>query len=125
MTIDYKLPAQNYRFFYYTNGPGNSQIVAALNPGCDFKLETVEIVLSTSMASNEPIVCKVSSILDSHYNATLFSYSIQAQSNYFWQPSQPLHLMSGDQVIFSITVSAAGKWGIIATGWAVKETANR
>jgi hypothetical protein len=52
---------------------------------------------------------------------TFFSQAMLGLSNYFWQPSQTLYLLSGDRVIFSVIVSTANVWGIYASGWAVVE----
>jgi hypothetical protein len=86
-----------------------------------FTLEDVRIVLSTSMASVVACVCRLSSILGAAYNVTFFSQAMLGLSNYFWQPSQTLYLLSGDRVIFSVIVSTANVWGIYASGWAVVE----
>ena len=121
MTTVFKLPGRKHHFFFYTTGPGNSAVVESCTVGYDAFLETLHFILSGSMASDEPLTVRVSSGLAAAYGNTLLSYSIQDESNYFWQPSRGVFLASGDAMIFSVIVSAAGTWAIMATGWAIVE----
>ncbi len=126
MTLTSKLPGRQHRFYFYETGPGVSDVVQSINPGRDFTLEDVRIALSISHASVADVACRLSSVLGSAYNVTFFSYAIQGYSNYFWQPSQTLYCLSGDQIIISLPIlSAANVWGFYVSGWAVVEPSNR
>lgn len=126
MTISYELPGRKHQFYFYATGPGgNSTVVEAVTPPREFALEDVRIVMGTSHVSIVDVACRLSSILDSGYNVTFFSQAMLGLSNYFWQPSQPLYCLSGDQIILSLIVSAANLWGFYVSGWAVMEPSNR
>ena len=121
-TNAFDLPGRNHRFYFYATGPGGgSTVVEAMTLNKAFTLEDVRITLSVSMPSVVACACRLSSILGSAYNVTFFSQAMLGLSNYFWQPSQTLYCLSGDQVIFSMVVSTAQVWGIYVSGWAVVE----
>lgn len=122
MTIDYELPGRRHQFFFYATGPGGgSTVVEAVDIGHGFTLEDVRIILSVAHASAIQAACRLSSILGSAYNVTFFSQAMVGLSNYFWQPSQTLYCLSGDQIIISMIVSDANVWGLYVSGWAVVE----
>ncbi len=122
MTISYELPGRQHQFFFYATGPGGgSTVVEAVDIGHGFTLEDVRIILSVVHASAIQAACRLSSILGSAYNVTFFSQAMVGLSNYFWQPSQTLYCLSGDQIIISMIVSDANVWGLYVSGWAVVE----
>jgi hypothetical protein len=125
MTVVEKTPGRKGRFYFYATGPGGASTVVetmTLASGVDFTIDDVRIMLSDSHVSAIQAALRLSSILGTAYNVTLFSQAMVGISNYFWQPSQTLYCNAGDQAILTMIVSAANTWGIYISGWSVVDS---
>lgn len=124
-TMAERPPQVKHDFYFYGTGPGGgSTVIESLSPARMFELYDVRVALSTSHASAVQAALRLSSILGAAYNTTLFSFPIQGLSNYFWQPSVRLFMLSGDEVVLSLIVSAANVWSVYMAGsvWSVVES---
>ena len=85
-------------------------------------LTAVFVHFSVVHTSTEYVAVRVQNVNGSAYDMVLFSWSAQGEKDYFWQPSSPIIMQSGDAILFSCRMSgAANVYGINVDTWAVLE----
>lgn len=91
--------------FYGENGYINDSLV----PGARWKLKSirvVRVVTSVAVASVEYLTLRISSILGSFHNITLYSENFSTASHVIIDYSQPLGFLSDDQLVFDLSVNS-------------------
>ena len=90
-------------------------------PGTVWKLKNIRIHASVAFVSVETLVMKISAGLGSAYNTVIYSANFSDYEDLFIHYSEPLTLMSDDQLLFELSmVSGTNVLGFQFETWAAR-----
>ena len=106
-----------YYGFYGEDGTIGDNVA----PGTVWKLKNIRIHASVPFVSVETLVMKISAGLGSAYNTVLYSANFSDYEDLFIHYSEPLTLMSDDQLLFELSmVSGTNIIGFQFETWAAR-----
>lgn len=117
-------PNSRNRFFqFFATGTGH--IDESFNPGFDFELMDIRIILSRAHPSATYLTFNLSAGMGSYYDVLLLSILASTLTNVtdqVWTPSaEKLLYRYNDTIELSMLNSGAEQWGLVVTGWSVIE----
>lgn len=113
---------RNQQFLFYQSYGVNGAIADNVNPGGKgwWKLAEIRVHFSTAFVSDNALTIKLSSILGSAHDITLYSVNVSGSTDIFIYYSYPLLFQSDDNILISLaTKSGLNVIGFTFIGWAV------
>jgi len=101
------LPQRWHLFEYYQSFGADGTISDGFCPAKTWRLQEIRIHLSVAFASAEYLIMQLSCGLGSAYNLKFYSTNLSGSTDVFIHYSDPLLFMSGDQLVFELSMGSA------------------
>lgn len=124
---DKRLPVSKYNYFRFFATDGDSAAAwddtmdEQFDPSCAFLLDQIRLHLSTAHASVVSFYVIVSNHIDSAYNEVLISQAMNGVKDVVYQADPPRLFFPGDTFSIGMAMSAANKYGLEISGWAITQ----
>lgn len=115
---------QKYFTYFATGGSAantDSCMIEFFAPSFAFELDKIHLRLSTAHASIVDFLIYISNHIGSYYNYNLLSQAMLAIRDVLYQATPYMIFHSGDQIHFSMNLSAANHYGLEVSGWAITQ----